>query len=278
MAAAKVRDPHNVSHTLDAEETERLVARLESRGADAVFRSTFEPWLPRLAGCSRVLEVGCGTGVVTRAVAAVEGFSGRVVGVDQSAGLLAAAGRLSDGFPSVSYVRASAETLRQDLAAAGEARPFDAVIMHTLLSHVTEPQEVLRRAKDVCAAGAILVITDGDYSGLAYAHPDLGLGARVDRALVTATFAQPRVMRELPAVLPQCGWALSSHTVRCVSEVGSDASYWVSFAKAYLPRVKAAGLLSGEEADSWWEYQERAIDEGKFFAVCSYFTYFATAE
>eukprot|EP01062_Namystynia_karyoxenos_P007369 TRINITY_DN125_c0_g4_i1.p1 TRINITY_DN125_c0_g4~~TRINITY_DN125_c0_g4_i1.p1 ORF type:complete len:309 (+),score=81.60 TRINITY_DN125_c0_g4_i1:65-928(+) len=272
-------DPHNVSHTLDEAGTQRLVDRLEARGRDEVFQSTFRPWLHRLVGRSRVLEVGCGTGVISRAIAATEGFNGYVVGVDQSPGLLEAAGSIEGSASSsgLRYLRASAETLRGDLAAAGEEQAFDAIVMHTLLSHVSAPLDVLRAAREVAAPGALLVITDGDYSGLSYAHEeDEELGRAMDAALISATFAQPRVMRRLPGMLQQGGWQLESHTARCVADVGRQASYWVSFAEAYLPRVRSAGLIGEEAADGWWAAQQRAIREGRFFATCSYLTYFAS--
>lgn len=54
-------DPHNVSHTLDAETSARIVDRLESRGQDEIFRSLFLEYFPELSSCRNVLEIGCGT-------------------------------------------------------------------------------------------------------------------------------------------------------------------------------------------------------------------------
>ena len=54
-------DPHNVSHSLDAETSARIVDRLESRGQDEIFRSLFLGYFPDLSNCQNVLEIGCGT-------------------------------------------------------------------------------------------------------------------------------------------------------------------------------------------------------------------------
>ena len=54
-------DPHNVSHSLDAETSARIVDRLESRGQDEIFRSLFLGYFPDLYNCQNVLEIGCGT-------------------------------------------------------------------------------------------------------------------------------------------------------------------------------------------------------------------------
>lgn len=64
-SAAAVRkplpDPHNVSHSLDAETSARIIGRLESRGQDGIFRSLFLDYFPDLSGSRNVLEIGCGT-------------------------------------------------------------------------------------------------------------------------------------------------------------------------------------------------------------------------
>jgi hypothetical protein len=81
---------------------------------------------------------------------------------------------------------------------------------------------------------------DGDYGSLSYAHPeDLELGRMMDRAFVTAVYAQPDAVRELAGRLRPAGWRLESVRSKCVSEVGGHAevSFWLSYAKAYMPRV-----------------------------------------
>src|SRR5690606_40214921 len=72
------------------EELEKLAEILELRGAQPrqvrMRQACFEA--AELAPGMRVLDVGCGTGVVTRQLARVVGRKGRVVGVDPSAPLL----------------------------------------------------------------------------------------------------------------------------------------------------------------------------------------------
>jgi hypothetical protein len=60
-AAKPLPDPHNVSHSLDAETSARIVDRLESRGQDEIFRSLFLGYFAELRSCKNVLEIGCGT-------------------------------------------------------------------------------------------------------------------------------------------------------------------------------------------------------------------------
>lgn len=63
----------------------------------------------------RVLDVGCGTGIVARRAATRVGISGRLVGLDASAGMLAAAQAVSAGSqPEVTWLQGEAATLPFD--------------------------------------------------------------------------------------------------------------------------------------------------------------------
>jgi hypothetical protein len=158
-----------------------------------------------------------------------------------------------------------------------------------MILYCRAPRDVLAAARKVIQQGGWLIVMDGDYSSLTYAlhDPDnifpVGFGARIDTHLRDAVFAQPNVMRQLPLLLPQTGWALEGAMTQAkvVYEVGAEPSYWVSFAKAYLPRMKESGMFHDVGGDSmvdkWWKAQEEQISRGSFFAHCIYYTMFAKA-
>ena len=105
---------------------------------------------------------------------------------------------------------------------------------------------------------------------------DTEFGRKMDRALVEATFRNANVVRELVATgFYGTGWALERSQAACVSEVGTDASFWATFAECYAPRVKTAGMVPPRDVDAWIQEQERAAKEGTFFASCNYYTLFA---
>jgi len=85
----------------------------------------FQEWAPRVADAAglgpgqRVLDVACGTGVLTRASAERIGPSGAVVGLDVNDGMLAVARRLA---PELEWRQGRAEALPL------EPRSFDAVV------------------------------------------------------------------------------------------------------------------------------------------------------
>jgi len=95
---------------------------------------------------SRVLDVATGTGLVARAL--VERYGCSVVGVDQSAGMLAEAQSRANG--NIEFVEASAETLPFEDGA------FDALTFTYLLRYVADPAATLRELARVVRAGGVV--------------------------------------------------------------------------------------------------------------------------
>ncbi|GAA1013493.1 ubiquinone biosynthesis methyltransferase UbiE [Streptomyces sp. F-3] len=100
----------------------------------------------------RVLDLGCGTGASTAALAAVLPGA-EITAVDASAGMLRrAAGKT---WPAgVGFVQAPVE----DLAGAGVRGPYDAVFAAYLFRNVTDPDRVLATVHDLLAPGGRLAV------------------------------------------------------------------------------------------------------------------------
>src|SRR5687768_4083844 len=82
--------------TEDFQVSLRAAETYEARFVPAIF-AEWAPLLADLAGIRpgmAVLDVACGTGIVTRTVADRLGSAGRVVGIDLNAGMLAVARRV----------------------------------------------------------------------------------------------------------------------------------------------------------------------------------------
>jgi ubiquinone/menaquinone biosynthesis C-methylase UbiE len=265
------RDPHRFSNQLDDSTTQRLIDRLESRAKDAVFTRLFDQYITKLhfPEAGRILEVGCGTGAMVRTLVRSENFSGKVVGVDQSAAFIEAAKRFAVAEGVGGLVEFNVGDVH-DLDFEDES--FEVVIAHTLISHVTDPRGVLKEIARVLQKGGALAIFDGDYASLTYASDDHQFGRRMDQALASATFNNPLIMRDLARILPETGLEITDTMANVVSEIGS-ASYFKSFAETYAPLVVSGDLLPKEDVDDWVAAQNAAMNDGTFFASCNYFTY-----
>lgn len=98
VAATPVLDPYHVTNKLDDAVLDVIVTRLEARGKHPLFMGMLRDYLDcmEIESAGKVLDMGCGTGIAARAIAAREGFSGAVLGIDLSAYLTEAAERLAN--------------------------------------------------------------------------------------------------------------------------------------------------------------------------------------
>jgi SAM-dependent methyltransferase len=268
-----MHDPHRFVNELDEAAHECLIARLESRARVPVFANLFEKYANQLAlpPSAKILEVGCGTGVVLRTLVRRNDFTGEAIGVDQCPSFIDAANKFAQ-FEKVSDRITFQEGDVHDLDFPSAS--FDVVIAHTLISHVTEPVKVLSEMARVVRPGGIVAVFDGDYASLTYAFPDHGFGQKMDAALANTTFNNPRIMRDLPRLLPELGLELTEAWGESVVEIG-DGSYFRTFAETYVPYVKRAGLFSTQAVDIWLDEQHKAMENGTFFAACNYYTFLA---
>lgn len=112
---------------------------------------------------SRVLDVGCGTGLNFPALLAAVGASGRVVGLDRSSKMLAAARHKRAGLPpgTLTLVEADAETIDSStLGVASPAAPFDAVLCTYSLSLIDNWEAAWRRAAALVRPGGRAGVVD----------------------------------------------------------------------------------------------------------------------
>jgi SAM-dependent methyltransferase len=270
----QVRDAMQFVNEQDPATRERFIERLELRGKDPTFVAYREAYLelidlPRTA---TVLDLGCGTGVVARAIAARDGFTGTVTGIDLSDDFIAAAETFAadDGVSDrVQFAVGDAHQL--DFRAAS----FDTVVAHTLVSHVRDPLAVLAEAARVVRPGGYVAVFDGDYPSLTFGCSDPRLGEAVEPALQATIMSSPRVMREIPRLLPKAGLRLIATQAHVYAEAGSS-TFMLNLAETYAPLTAAsAGQLSAAHVDAWLADQRRSASDGTFFAACNYYAYVA---
>lgn len=99
----------------------------------------------------RVLDVGCGTGIVTRLAAEAVGPEGSVTGLDVEPGMLAVA-RSVTGDPRIEWIEADAESIPHPDGS------FDVVLSQMSLQFVEDPSKALREMRRVLAPGGRLVL------------------------------------------------------------------------------------------------------------------------
>jgi len=209
---------------------EHYITFLETRGAtpDQVrLRRRFLRFCGVRPGW-RVLEVGSGTGVLTRDIAAQVGPSGRVVGVDPSRVLISAARRLArDHRPDSRIDFRVGDGAR--LAFPGNR--FDCALAMTVLLHVPNSAAIVGELARVTKAGGIVGVQDQDLGALVLDHPDRALTRRILDGVAARTVVDPWSGRSLVGKLIAAGLT----RVRLMTEVFQDTTY-TAFTRIMLER------------------------------------------
>ncbi|HTT36309.1 MAG TPA: methyltransferase domain-containing protein [Burkholderiales bacterium] len=267
-------DVYRITDRLDDPTLDALVARLEARGRHPRFLAMLHEYLDAMAidSAATVVDLGCGSGVVARTIARRPGFAGRVTGIDRSPYLIAAAGDFArrEGVDrAVEFRTGDSHALALPDAA------FDAVVAHTLLSHVEDPRAVMQEIARLVKPGGRAAIFDGDYASLTYGGGDPIHAKAMDETIVDALTTNPRVMREMPQLLRDCGLTLVKSFAYVIADIGK-ADYFAPGIQALLRLLPSAGATTESEARDWVAAMMKRSDEGTYFGASNFYSYVAT--
>ncbi len=268
-----VVDVYGRTHELDARSLEAIAARLEARRGSERYMAMLHEYLDPLdwTAVREVLALGCGTGVEVRALVRRPGFAGRVTAVDISADLIARGEALArdEGLSDrIDWRVGDAQAL--DLPDAA----FDLVLAHTLVSHVPDPDRVVREAARMVKPGGTVVVFDGDYATLTYGTDDPEHGRRMDQKIVAGIIANPRVMRGMPRLLRRAGLDLVGSRAWVLTEIGR-AEFFLASLQSFRLLLPKAGVATPEEVEAFVADQLRASEEGTFFAGYNFYAMIA---
>jgi ubiquinone/menaquinone biosynthesis C-methylase UbiE len=243
---------------------ERLADVQELRAADPKQQAMLASYLDELdlPPDARVLEIGCGSGAIARVIAGREEVR-ELVAVDPSEVFLTRARELAEGIPGLTFELGDGRGLAYDVGS------FDAVVCHTVLSHVPGPEAVLAEAARVTVPGGRLAVFDGDYAttSVAVAEDD-PLQACV-RATIGAFMHDPFLVRRLAGLVRSSGWTISSFRTHGYLET-NDPGYMLTIVDRGADVLVASGVLAEAAGRTLKDEVRRRVERGDFFGFISY--------
>jgi SAM-dependent methyltransferase len=215
-----------------------------------------------------VLDVGCGTGGIARAIARV--FEGTTVwGVDLDAGAVA---RAAEGAPPhLRFQQADATAL------PFEDQSFDFVHISLVLMHVRDPLAVLREGVRVLRPGGRLFVLDTDDACFLFEPPCTAFERL--KALLAAMYdhhgGTRQRGRQLPGLLREAGLREIDAAVTILdSTTMGEEDFHATFLgifRAQMDRIVEAGLVDAELGERLLARLDLAAD-GPYFSTIAGFT------
>jgi len=229
---------------------------------------------------NRVLDIGCGPGDDARALAAIVGAQGRVLGIDVDPMMLAEAERRSAvlaGDAAEAAATAAAPSLAPVVFRLGDVYAidalddsFDACRAERVFLHLAEPVRALAEMIRVLAPGGRIAVLDRDIETRTIDAPD----RPTTRAILNAwcdNFRDGWIGRALPRLFREAG--LLDIAVEAFTVIDTD--YESYLAQYDLPRVAAyaqeMGVINEEAGRRWLVAIEEQARRGSFLASMTCF-------
>ena len=252
------------------EMVETVANLLEMRAAIPSQQAMLRDYLSEIEfpAAADVLEIGCGTGAVCRVLGNWPSVVS-VTGIDLSPKLIKKARELAGESSSIRFEVGDGKSLELGDDA------FDVVIVHTLLTHVPEPESVLSEAYRVVKSGGSLGLCDGDFSTATLATAQ-GDPLEACTAAFVENFVNDKwLVRRMSALAAEAGFTVNpirSYGLIETSSPGLTMSWVDRGADALL----AQGRIGEDLAAALKSEGRRRADAGNFFGYMAYAALTAT--
>lgn len=202
-----------------------------------------------------ILDVGCGSGVVTRDIAHLT--KGKVIAVDDSKEMIDVAKNVLKIFNNVELRVGNAKNL------SFKDNMFDIVTCNLLLMWAKDPQKVVNEMARVTKPGGIVLATlEPDYGGKLHWPENQKVDPIFSGKAIMSKGGDPHIGRKIRALFVRAGLktkvGIGNNRIWSCEE---DKAYYLHARDFYVKALKEAGL-SQKEIDKWEYDYLKSLDEG----------------
>lgn len=208
-----------------------------------------------------VLDVGAGTGEITRDLLQRVHSGGTVTALDPSRGLLELA---LDGARKAGLDEALVVEVGDARALPHANDRFDIAFCHWVLLHVAPAKDVIDEMVRVVRPGGRIMCVEVDWETLTIYPGNRDVTRRIVRANVDRQ-VDGWMGRRLVPLLRRAG--LRNVRVEAIVDVDTDGDEggWLKVVESRLLIAVDAGVVAGAEAERWWAELEAAVTAGDYF-------------
>ena len=219
----------------------------------------------------RVLDVGCGSGTITRDIAALVGAQGVVVGIDTSQHLIDQANNDHANISNLSFQLA-------DINNYSAAGLFDVVTSARVLQWLSNPEQVLIKMKALLKPGGLLTILDYNHEQVEFS-PAIPLSMKVfyDAFLTWRSDAgmDNAIGDNLGKLFNSIG--MKDITIEDYSEVAinhketfaADLAIWTKVAEARGPQLVSDNYITeAQRLTAISDYGRWITEEAEYMKLC----------
>ena len=248
---------------------ERVIDAMRLRAEEPEMQAMLEQYLSRVEvpDSARVLELGCGSGPATRAIANLPRVS-HVTGIDPSLLFLESAQTASKGIPTITFEEGDARSLVFD------DESFEIVLSHTTLCHVPEPEKALKEAYRVLVPGGQLVVFDGDYATMSLAIGDFDPLQQCVDALLKNFVHDQWFMRHLPKMAADAGFDVRKMDGHGYVKI-ADPDYLLTVVHRGADAIAAEGTIGPDLVAALRQEAQRRVEQNDFYGVIMFATLIA---
>jgi ubiquinone/menaquinone biosynthesis C-methylase UbiE len=222
--------------------------------------------IPILKKDLRVLDIGCGTGAISKGIAEIVGKNGYVIGIDSSEHLIA---KGKKDWKSV----ANLELIAVDLFEYEPEEKFDLVVSARVLQWLSNPEEALIKCKEFLKPGGQMSVLDYNHTKLKWMPEPPESMKRFYKAFLNWR-AEAGMDNEIAEHLPEFFKKAGFHSIEILNsnevyQKGEDnfidkAGIWLHVASLRGRQVVQNGYLSDEElSQTIKEYDTWVKNEAK---------------